>query len=123
MNSFMKKSVPAKFPRPNPPTSSILHPDDYSSLKSKYKLISKNEAITIYKNSCIEYVNEQIKRGCKNKQIRMELQREYLYDELLEEIKREYNIAFETEKYICISLNKENLKYDELGNITKVMQE
>ncbi|ENK0558940.1 hypothetical protein AB2T19_003792 [Clostridium botulinum] len=123
MNSFMKKSVPAKFPRPKPPTSSILQPDDYSSLKYKHKLISKNEAITIYKSSCIEYVNEQIKKGCKNKQIRIELQRKYLYDELLEEIKREYNIAFETEKYICISLNKESFKYDESGNITKIIEE
>ncbi|MBY6798130.1 hypothetical protein HYH85_18120 [Clostridium botulinum] len=123
MDSFMKEVIPAKFPRPNPPARTILQPDDYSSLKSKHKLISKKEAMIIYKNSCIEYVNEQIKKGCKNKQMRIELQREYLYDELLEEIKREYNIAFETEKYICLSLNKENFKYDESGNIIKTIEE
>ncbi|NFH34432.1 hypothetical protein FDC49_19085 [Clostridium sporogenes] len=115
MDHFMKQVTPAKFPPPPPPNQGTKNRNN--------KLISKKEAITIYKNSCIEYVNEQIKKGCKNKQISIELQREYLYDELLEEIKREYNIAFETEKYICLSLNKENFKYDELGNITKIIEE
>ncbi|MGO5072353.1 hypothetical protein ACTQ4K_00130 [Clostridium sporogenes] len=88
----MPEVPPANFPPPKPPNS-------YIPFKSRNKLISKQEAIKIYHKACIDYVNEKIERSCKNKISTVDLETEYLYYELLEELTKEYKVLCSTDNY------------------------
>lgn len=99
----VKTVPPANFPSPKPPASRIppkpTQPDNYIPCKSRDKLISKQEAINIYHKACIDYVNEKIEHSCKNKITIVDLETEYLYDELLEKLTKEYEVLCSTSNY------------------------
>jgi len=72
---------------------------------NKLLLIKKDEAKQEFKNNCIKYVNDKIQDACKEKRLNTDLKKEYLYDELLKEIRKEY-VVFEIankSQYINIS--------------------
>ncbi|CAM2841655.1 hypothetical protein [Clostridium sporogenes] len=80
----MPAVIPATRPRPEPPG------------QGRDKLITKDEAINIYHKACIDYVNEKIEHSCKNKITTVDLETEYLYDELLEKLTKEYEVLCST---------------------------
>lgn len=96
----MPTVIPTTRPRPKPPASSIppkpTQPDNYIPCKSKGRLIRNKEAINIYRKACIDYVNKKIEHSCKNKITTVDLGNEYLYDELLEELTKEYEVLCST---------------------------
>nr|DAJ91746.1 MAG TPA: hypothetical protein [Caudoviricetes sp.] len=99
----MIKVTPATRPRPKPPANLLppkpKEPDAYNPFKSKDKLISKEEAINIYHKACIDYVNERIRQACENKITIFDLETEYLCDELLEKLTKEYEVLCSTSNY------------------------
>lgn len=86
-SSNVKTVTPANFPRPKLPG------------QGRNTLVSKEEAISIYHKACIDYVNKKIEHSCKNKITIVDLETEYLYDELLEELTKEYEVLCSTSNY------------------------
>ncbi|GEM_PF-3903103 len=66
-------------------------------------LINKTEAMKIYKEDCVRYVNEKVHRACNNHRTNVDLEKEYLYKELIDELKTGYKTLSETEIYLTIS--------------------
>ncbi|EPY2281794.1 hypothetical protein [Clostridium sporogenes] len=58
----------------------------------KLLLIKRDEAKQEFKNNCIKYVNDKIQDACKERRLSTDLKKEYLYDELLKEIRKEYKV-------------------------------
>ena len=58
----------------------------------KLLLIKRDEANQEFKNNCIKYVNDKIQDACKERRLSTDLKKEYLYDELLKEIRKEYKV-------------------------------
>ncbi|AKC63179.1 hypothetical protein ACQX0N_09730 [Clostridium tepidum] len=58
----------------------------------KLLLIKRDEANQEFKNNCVKYVNDKIQEACERSQLSTDLEKKYLYDELLKEIKKEYKV-------------------------------
>jgi hypothetical protein len=75
------------------------------------QLITQGEAIQDYKNNCIEYVNKQIEINNKEFSCTAELLKKRLYPELIETIKKEFNILGETDGLLIINWLYQNWLY------------
>ncbi|HCL4466759.1 TPA: hypothetical protein N2D60_003546 [Clostridium botulinum] len=88
----MPTVIPTTRPRPNPPG------------QGRNTLMSKQEAINIYHKACIDYVNEKIEHSCKNRITTVDLEVKYLYEELAEELNKEYRFLCSTDNYITFRI-------------------
>ncbi|MDU4545314.1 MAG: hypothetical protein E6Y69_00795 [Clostridium botulinum] len=77
----MPAVIPATRPRPNPPG------------QGRSKLITKEEVFQGYKEVCLEYVNNKITEAYNKGEETVGLDTQYINDELMKEIEREYEIV------------------------------